>query len=916
MSRRSIILNTLSPDAARIPQERLLVGLTASEISELTGIERSNVSRELNALVRSGDVIKSDGRPVRFFYSSLCSEDSDADHKGSGLDQEQAQDEFFFTIGQDGSLKKQVNEAKAAVLYPSNGLHTLLLGPTGTGKSFFAERMFEYAKEQEAFAQDASFVVFNCAEYAENPQLILSQLFGHKKGAFTGADRDKRGLVEQAAGGMLFLDEIHRLPPEGQEMLFLLMDKGVYRRLGETDNQNSAKLMIVGATTESKDTSLLQTFLRRMPMVIHLPALRDRPIEERIQLIHHFFAMEEEKTRLNIHLHADVIRRLTSYLCPGNVGQLHSDIQLICAKSYLRYRVAKKDALWIEAVDLPQYISGSFSSKREQDYVNFMLKGQEYYTIDSSRGGEGIAKYGDSVYKEIDEKYYQFRQENKNSAELNRQLEGIVNSYIQSLLQQNVSSDKTGMKMLDDIDPAIRVAVDDALSFAQIKLERPISAKVRIGLMLHVDSMLARLREGRPMPDEGATAAFSGLVSSHTAEYRVARQMIRLLESELDITVPPRELEIITLFLSSLDEDQEYSKVGIVILAHGNSTASSMAELANSLFQTTICRSIDMPLGTSVEKTLELAIKEAQLADEGKGVLFLVDMGSLATFAERVEEHCGITVRSVEMVTTITVIEAVRKALVKGMDIDRIMESVCRIGEYRMSDPPNSEMPKSIIVTCISGIGAAVKIGNMIKEYLKQRQIINVEIQHMNISDKQQSSAQVFQRDLTNVIAVAGTVDLKLEHIPYISVEEIVAGDGLSLLESLFHSGATARDVSEQGLHKDIYILVTTLEKMLDFLSPEKVVRITSEAYQKICDSLALPDDRAVLSRFVIHCSCMAERLIRGEVLPYNGLEDFKNFHSNVFGAISEGLEIFEEIFSIKTPDTEIAYLAELFLTQ
>lgn len=68
---------------------------------------------------------------------------------------------------------------------------------------------------------DAPFKSFNCADYYNNPQLLMSQLFGYAKGAFTGADQDHEGLVEKADGGVLLLDEVHRLPPEGQEMLFI-----------------------------------------------------------------------------------------------------------------------------------------------------------------------------------------------------------------------------------------------------------------------------------------------------------------------------------------------------------------------------------------------------------------------------------------------------------------------------------------------------------------------------------------------------------------------------------------------------------------------------------------------------------------------------------------------------------------------
>ena len=111
---------------------------------------------------------------------------------------------FDRIIGFDGSLKPQIQQAKAAILYPPQGLHTLILGPTGVGKSNLAEAMYEFAVETGTLKKDAPFIIFNCADYAENPQLLLSQLFGHVKGAYTGAVVSKEGLVEKADGGILF----------------------------------------------------------------------------------------------------------------------------------------------------------------------------------------------------------------------------------------------------------------------------------------------------------------------------------------------------------------------------------------------------------------------------------------------------------------------------------------------------------------------------------------------------------------------------------------------------------------------------------------------------------------------------------------------------------------------------------------
>ncbi|MCB6288698.1 sigma 54-interacting transcriptional regulator, partial [[Clostridium] scindens] len=103
------------------------------------------------------------------------------------LQPHQPQD-FEKLIGYDESLASLVNQCKATISYPPSGLPLLLYGPTGTGKSFLAQLMYEYAINQGLIAEDRNFLIVNCSEYANNPELLTANLFGHKKGAFTGAD--------------------------------------------------------------------------------------------------------------------------------------------------------------------------------------------------------------------------------------------------------------------------------------------------------------------------------------------------------------------------------------------------------------------------------------------------------------------------------------------------------------------------------------------------------------------------------------------------------------------------------------------------------------------------------------------------------------------------------------------------------
>lgn len=183
----------------------------------------------------------------------------------------------------------------------------------------------------------------------------MSQLFGYRKGAYTGATQDRAGLVEYADGGILFLDEIHRLHPEGQEKLFHLMDAGIFRRMGEMTSERHVQTLIVGATTESPRTCMLSTFLRRFSVHVMLPALAERSIQERLSLALYFIWCESQTMKRRVHLNREILSALVHYRCPGNIGQLQADIKLTCANVYFQLLSQQSKLLCIR---LPHLSSG------------------------------------------------------------------------------------------------------------------------------------------------------------------------------------------------------------------------------------------------------------------------------------------------------------------------------------------------------------------------------------------------------------------------------------------------------------------------------------------------------------------------------------------------------------------------------
>lgn len=142
-------------------------GIDTKSLASILNMSRANLSHELNELCKEGKLYKSSGRPVLFFLSKDKTQISQ-----SPLD---------LLEKNNISLKNAIEQAKAAILYPPKGMNSLILGKTGVGKSMFASLMHDYAVKMNMKSKDSPFIIFNCADYSNNPQLLTSQLFGVKK---------------------------------------------------------------------------------------------------------------------------------------------------------------------------------------------------------------------------------------------------------------------------------------------------------------------------------------------------------------------------------------------------------------------------------------------------------------------------------------------------------------------------------------------------------------------------------------------------------------------------------------------------------------------------------------------------------------------------------------------------------------
>ena len=229
---------------------------------------------------------------------------------------------FDTIIGKSKALEQVIELAKKVAKTDST---VLLTGETGTGKEVFAQAIHENSNRV-----GKSFVALNCSTFSK--EILESELFGHKMGAFTGAIKDKKGFIEEANGGTLFLDEIGEMPLELQAKLLRVLETNEYIPIGDSVPKKS-NFRLIAATnrdlkTESENHSFRSDLYFRLNIFeILIPPLRER-VKDIAPLTTYFVKQFSDKiNRKTLEIAPDFLQKLESYHWSGNVRELKNIIE-------------------------------------------------------------------------------------------------------------------------------------------------------------------------------------------------------------------------------------------------------------------------------------------------------------------------------------------------------------------------------------------------------------------------------------------------------------------------------------------------------------------------------------------------------------------------------------------------------------
>jgi len=692
---------------------------------------------------------------------------------------------FASFIGYNGSLKNQISKAQAAIMYPPKGLHTLIYGPSGVGKSLLAELMHGYALEIDNFGKDAPYFEFNCADYADNPQLLLAQLFGYCKGAFTGANDNKKGIVELCDGGILFLDEIHRLPAEGQEILFYLMDKGKFRRLGEVDVYHESNLMIIAATTENPESSLLLTFRRRIPMSIEIPSIKERPIEEKMDFIKNFFIVESRRLGKEVHVKEAVLQCLLCAEYKANIGQLKSDIQVCCAKAFLENKLKKSQEVTIGLENLSEIMKNEYQRQQKSDEYSKIVSGDIVVSPEGSQTYKPIkANYLEdyNIYTHLDNKYDQLKNQGIDDKDINNLLTEEVEKSLLKHIQKVEESRFSYEEISSIVGKEILEVTEEIYKIAKKKIPGLKNAII-FPLAIHINEAIVLTKQNKRVLNTNLAMIKEELEK----EYIIAKDIIRKINDKYYINIPMEEAPFLAMYFKNFQNEVEIEKgkIGLIVISHGR-VACGMAEVANVIIGVNHVVGLEMDLNDSPSVMLEKTINMVKKIDQGKGCILLADMGSLLAFKDPIEKSTGISVEVVGRTDTLMVIECLRKVLYTEEKLEMIVENLgFKENQSTMIKTIEITKKKAILCLCITGQGAAKKIQDHLKSRLESN-LKDIEILTRGyIEDRKVEGIINAVENYYDILAIVGTIDPKIDNYSFISISSIFNPRGISELRKI-----------------------------------------------------------------------------------------------------------------------------------
>ena len=901
------ILHYLDKETKTVNLEELDDKYTAGGIAKALNAKRNTVSLYLNQLTNEEKLVKIETRPVHFLHRASFEKENYKLKKSvyqsvTKLEQENSNQDLLKRFVQiNPSLKESIERVRAAVLYPNGGLPLLINGESGTGKSYLVSLINRFCRTHKLIKKSAPFITINCAQYADNPELLTSNLFGYKKGAFTGADEDHEGAFVEADGGILFLDEVHRLGPKGQEKLFTYLDQGIVYPVGETKKGKRVHVRLCFATTEDLDTSFLTTFTRRIPVKITLPSLSQRSKEERLNLVYTLFNNEQKKIAKPLSISDQVLDMLANYQPTGNIGDLKNAIKLTIARANADQK--DNETITLTAYNLPlDVLSKSKVEVYHPSSKPIMITNETEVDDLIERNFPEKKIFLNSLNKLL--KVYE--QSDDNLAECESKLKQIVYQLFDSLLFEKNNSDH--IPLLSYVIDGVNHLFEQMKTAYQLKISN--NAVYAVSYYLFERQKFQWSSE--EIKNQKALVKLNKDVRQRYLDiYVYVTKLINLIKTNLDIELNEVDYIFLTIYLNKLEIITKTGLIKAIVIAHGYATAGSIANVVNRLLGAHTLDAFDMPINVSTQEIADKIIDYTENNDVTHGLIILVDMGSLKEIETLFPRQINAPILLINNVSTLLAL-TVGESILKKRNFRKISQLVKQTGEIEIKlTYPETSKQKVILTTCYSGIGTATHVARLLERCLPNKKIKIVPYDFQALKDTHEVG---IIKKMYEVVGIIGTENPIINGIDFIYLEQILSDKDTAKLSDWLKTAFSNQEIEAilNNLVKNFSLEQTI--NMVTILDAPKVIENITIFIQELERRFSITLSNQKKFTLYVHVSYLIERLIRKEAnnLDYDYEKSFSQKYANELSKIKAAFSVISDNYSVKIPKSELIYIDQI----
>lgn len=860
-------------------------------IAEENFVSRSLVSQYLNDMFKSGILIKINTRPVFFLNKSIIEKTFKVTIRDTNFDclddllellDSKLLDKgvFIDAIGNDGSLNYCIHQMISAVSYPPNGLPVLLLGDEGTGKTYLAGLLSRHCVN-EGIAQEKNICHYVLSKQ-ESSNMVLRKIFGYR-------DNTKKivsGLLEKSNDGVLIIENLQRADEQLINRLIHYFKTGYYM-IGDRSFSSSARIIM---TASPKDT-VVETLKNEIPICCSIPSLIERPFVERESLVIKQLLCEQKQIQKQIYISNRVFYALIHHRYKNNIKELQSVITSTCANAYQNY----EDSIYIRSYNLPSSFFAEGTEQMVSAYDDAYIKADEYaivYPTDSTivyfellLGLYSSFCNGEISKEQFQEECFSRMEDYYNYVVFDKQ---FSNSHLKAF-------ENTLSRIMDYIFEKYQLFLPASCTYVLTKVIYNLAYNNGYILTWQDKYMNELLNLKNYFKEE------------FSSSYLLAKEISRLVKQELDVELDIANLLFVLLNIRSYNSDLESMKYHCLIVTHGHSTASSMADAVNKIVGCHIFDGIDMPLDTSFQDIMVHIKNYIRTFSIKKDVILLVDMGSLEQLDNISIDFNNHNLGIINNVSTRLALD-VASRVQQGKEIEQIIKecAAANVSTYRLHMAPKKQ--NAIVFTTEVGETATERVVQLFKNSIPKN--IDLSIIAYSYHKLLQNGIQDDLFKSNNIVLIVGMSRIESIQVPFISLEDIIAFSDFELIANALcpYMNQDEIDVFNRNMLKNFSL--TSILNNVTILNATKLYEKIAKAIEGLEKSFGIIIPNKIKVGMYIHISCLVERLVLHDMDESYASGDENEKEMRRFIKVFQ--DCFAEVrdyYKIQFPIKEIAYL-------